>query len=230
VREAAERGIRARARGPSARAMLICKKLRRQQHAGSEAHRHPAAAYAHPERASRDEGLFVSAARATAAVDDAGNEYTAYVLRCSYVENGRRVSWEVKRRYNDFCTLDTKLRRYGAVVAELPSRSPFAKMSSVVRSRELGLQEYLQAVLNHCNDKQCSYLTKFLQVQKNLPSYQERVQAMAEAKPAGAQCHPAHSVGADGERERGCSPAAQGGELAPDPARAPRACPHPRTC
>lgn len=191
--------------------MLICKKLRR-QHAGSEAHRHPAGGYVHPERASRDEGLFVSAARATAAVDEAGNDYTAYVLRCSYVENGGRVSWEVKRRYNDFSTLHTKLRRYGAVIAELPSRSPFAKMSSVVRSRELGLQEYLQAVLNHCNDKQCSYLTKFLQVQKNLPSYQERLQTTAEAKYAGAPCHPAHSVGADGEPERGRSPASLGGE------------------
>lgn len=184
--------------------MLICKKLRR-QHAVQETR--TSACYVHPEHAGREEGLFVSAARATAAVDDDGNEYTAYVLRCSYVEDGGRVSWEVKRRYNDFYTLHTKLKRYGAVVAELPSRSPFAKMSSVVRSRELGLQEYLQAVLNHCNDKQCSYLTKFLQVQKNLPNYRERVRTNAgEERMAGG-----HIV--DSGVERGRAQASQPGEL-----------------
>ena len=79
------------------------------------------------------------------------------------MEDSGRVSWEVRRRYADFFTLNSKLKRYGAVVAELPSRNPFGKMSSVVRSREVGLQAYLQAVLSHCNDKQCNYLVKFLQ-------------------------------------------------------------------
>ena len=153
--------------------MLYCKKLRRCSGRGKGG----SAAYIHPEAVSgRREGLFVSATRGVSSFDTEGNEYTAYVLRCSYVADGERVSWEVKRRYNDFFTLHTKLKRYGAVVAELPSRNPFGMMSSVVRSREIGLQEYLQSVLNHCNDKQCTYLAKFLQVQKNLPSYQERAQ------------------------------------------------------
>ena len=198
------------ARGPGC-AMLICKKLRRQQ---PTAETRTTGRYVHPENASREEGLFVSAARATAAADEEGNEYTTYVIQCSYVENGGRVSWEVKRRYTDFHTLHMKLKRYGAVVAELPSRSPFAKMASVVRSRELGLQEYLQAVLNHCNDKQCSYLTKFLQVQKNLPSYGERVRTGAdgsEGRTAGAQCHPTKE-GVDSHVERGRDPASQSGE------------------
>ena len=113
------------------------------------------------------------------------------------------MSWEVRRRYNDFYTLHTKLKRYGAVVAELPSRNPFAKMASVVRSREIGLQEYLQAVLSHCNDKQCSYLAKFLSVQKNLPSYQARVQSKVSDQPAQSQGHRvAESLDGDGVRGR----------------------------
>lgn len=186
--------------------MLNCKKLRRQA-AGMGA----TAAYVHPEDAARRrEGLFVSATRGVTAFDTEGNEYTAYVLRCSYIEDGGRVSWEVKRRYNDFFTLHTKLKRYGAVVAELPSRNPFGKMSSVVRSREIGLQEYLQAVLNHCNDNQCTYLAKFLQVQKNLPSYQKRVEGK-ESEKAEEQGHRDH----DGPEEwqRGRSTAGVSGNL-----------------
>ena len=120
-------------------------------------------------------------ARAASAADVEGNEYTTYVVRCAYVEDGGRVSWEVRRRYQDFFMLHAKLRRYGAVAASLPVRHPFAKLASVVRHREVELHLYLQAILDHCNDKQCSYLAKFLQVQKNLPRYQERVQTAGGA-------------------------------------------------
>jgi len=181
--------------------MLNCKKLRRQQ----PPHKGAAPGYVHPEEAARRRaGLFVSATRATTAFDGEGNEYTAYVLRCSYVEKGARVSWEVERRYNDFFTLHTKLKRYGTVVAELPSRNPFAKMASVMRSRENGLQVYVQAVLNHCNDKQCNYLAKFLRVQKNLPTYQEKVLAEnAAVLPTAMQRHSATNVtDEDGQRGR----------------------------
>lgn len=188
--------------------MLNCKKLRRQQPGKG------ALAYVHPEDAARRRGgLFVSATRATKVSDAEGNEYTAYILRCSYVENGGRVSWEVTRRYNDFFTLHTKLKRYGTVAAELPSRNPFAKMSSVVRSRESGLQEYVQAVLNHCSDKQCNYLAKFLQVQKNLPAYQEKALAAdsTAAQPAtSSQGHRA-TDGVDDEGQRGRSTASASG-------------------
>jgi hypothetical protein len=188
--------------------MLDCKKLRRQA-AGKSG----TAAYVHPEdSARRREGLFVSATRGVTAFDTEGNEYTAYVLRCSYIEDGGRVSWEVKRRYNDFFTLHTKLKRYGAVVAELPSRNPFGKMSSVVRSREIGLQEYLLAVLNHCNDKQCSYLAKFLQVQKNLPSYQQRVHADG-ADTQEDEEHGHREIDGKEEGQRGRSTAGASGNL-----------------
>ena len=204
-------------------AMLDCRKLRRHQPAA--AGRGTKVGYMHPDEAEarRRRGLFVSGTRAVTAHDAEGSEHTVYVLRCSYIEDGARVSWEVRRRYNDFFTLHTKLKRYGAVVAELPSRNPFAKLSSVVRSREIGLQEYLQAVLSHCNDQQCSYLAKFLQVQKNLPSYhrlwpplpegEETVQTKGGARPAQAQGHRAdHSSrndeqrGRSAESESGASP------------------------
>ena len=125
--------------------------------------------------------VLVLGARAVSAADVEGNEYTTYVVRCAYVEDGGRVSWEVRRRYQDFFMLHAKLRRYGAVAASLPGRHPFAKLASVVRHREVELHLYLQAILDHCNDKQCSYLAKFLQVQKNLPRYQERVQSAGGA-------------------------------------------------
>jgi hypothetical protein len=118
----------------------------------------------------RRDGLFVSVARGVTSFDTEGNQYTAYVLRCSNVVDDERVSWEVKRRFKEFFTLHTELKRCGTVVADLPYRNPFGMMSSVVRRREIGLQEYLQSVLNHCNDKQGTYLAKFLQVQKHLIS------------------------------------------------------------
>jgi len=180
--------------------MLNCKKLRRQQ----PQYKGAALGYVHPEEAARRwAGLFVSATRAKTAFDSEGNEYTAYVLWCSYIEKGARVSWEVEQRYNDFFTLHTKLKRYGTVVQELPSRNPFAKMVLVMRSRENGLQVYIQAVLNHCKDKQCNYLANFLRVQKNLPTYQEKVLAEnAAVLPTAMQGHSATNV-TDKDRQRG---------------------------
>eukprot|EP00287_Rhodomonas_sp_CCMP768_P008395 CAMPEP_0196726928 /NCGR_PEP_ID=MMETSP1091-20130531/8038_1 /TAXON_ID=302021 /ORGANISM="Rhodomonas sp., Strain CCMP768" /LENGTH=129 /DNA_ID=CAMNT_0042069433 /DNA_START=172 /DNA_END=557 /DNA_ORIENTATION=- len=60
------------------------------------------------------------------------------------------------------------MKAYGAVHAELPSRNPFALMSSVIHAREKGLQEYLNQVLERCSDDQCHLLAKFLQVNKHM--------------------------------------------------------------
>ena len=42
----------------------------------------------------------------------------------------------MRRRYREFHALHTRLKEMGAVLAELPSKSPFGSMTSTVRARE----------------------------------------------------------------------------------------------
>ena len=109
-----------------------------------------------------------------------GGDYTVYVMRCvmkGFSNNngdGRATSsdpltWEVRRRYSEFHELHTRLKALGSVTADLPSKNPLSKfLSKVVKSRETGLQEYINAILEHCSDDQCVLLSKFLKVGRHI--------------------------------------------------------------
>eukprot|EP00960_Hanusia_phi_P034445 751078-Hanusia_phi.AAC.3 len=109
-------------------------------------------------------------------VQGSEGSYTAYCLRCVLVGLGgkERKSWEVRRRYSEFHDLHMRMKALGKVHAELPSKNPLIKMSmlrkEIERDRETGLQDYLNCVLERCNDDQCLLLSKFLHVNKHLTS------------------------------------------------------------
>ena len=112
-----------------------------------------------------------------------GGDYTVYVLRCVMVGFHCRgadepLNWDVRRRYSEFHELHSRLKALGTVKAELPSKNPLSKLlSKVVKSREIGLQDYLNAVLEHCNDDQCVLLSKFLKVGRQIKALQSTSQA-----------------------------------------------------
>jgi hypothetical protein len=106
-----------------------------------------------------------------------GGDYTVYVLRCVMKGFNSRdsrggsdpLTWDVRRRYSEFHELHTRLKALGTVNADLPSKNPLSKfLSKVVKSRESGLQEYMNAVLEHCSDDQCVLLSKFLKVGRHI--------------------------------------------------------------
>jgi hypothetical protein len=127
--------------------------------------------------------LIVSLCTAEECQEESGAGYTVYALKCvmvgglgphyGHVQRGMDViSWMVKRRYSEFYALHTRLKTLGKVRAELPSKNPLSKFSftRIVQSREIGLVDYLNSVLNKCNDEQCVLLAKFLKVNKHLKS------------------------------------------------------------
>ncbi|EKX47462.1 hypothetical protein GUITHDRAFT_106902 [Guillardia theta CCMP2712] len=121
----------------------------------------------HPTGGDGIRALHVMSTRATTERDENGSEHKAYNMLC-VMRGDNEICWNVKRRFNDFVTLHSRLSRYGQVKAELPAKIPFSMFLNVTRTRETGLHTYINTVLGHCNDKQCTALTKFLQVNKHI--------------------------------------------------------------
>jgi len=88
-----------------------------------------------------NEGTLHVVGTASETVQDVdGSTYTVYRVRVAVLvrqggEQQQGAVWEVCRRYSEFHDLHTLMRALGVVLAELPSKSPFAMMSSVKRSR-----------------------------------------------------------------------------------------------
>jgi hypothetical protein len=148
-----------------------------------------------------------------------GGDYTVYVMRCVMKGfnngDGRSgndpLTWEVRRRYSEFHELHTRLKALGSVNADLPSKNPLSKLlSKVVKSRETGLQEYINAVLEHCSDDQCVLLSKFLKVGRHIKalnsdssfssatSSRDMTRHSNPSPPTGPVRRPAVGVGGDG--------------------------------
>lgn len=92
--------------------------------------------------------------------DDAtGRSVVKYVVEVSQVGDGPQVSWTVTHRYNEFYALDRALRDWAAAdpraadaartLADMPGKRLVPSTSAgFVESRRLGLERYLQSVLD----------------------------------------------------------------------------------
>ena len=97
-----------------------------------------------------------------------GSTVTQFIFRCCANSGNDTIGWEVKRQEKDFQKLHSHLKKKGSVPAEFPSKSILSVFGSsfLMRRREDAFKNYLNAVLNHCNDDQCVLLCKFLRVNK----------------------------------------------------------------
>lgn len=138
--------------------------------------------------------LHVSQMTAETIDDVDGTTFTVYRVQVTLLGE-KTISWEVARRYSEFHDLHKLMKSLGVVLADLPSKNPFAHMNAVKKSRsgslprpasplllpppphgaddaaacrEAGLRDYLNVVLGHCNDGQCQLLSRFLRVNRNL--------------------------------------------------------------
>uniref|UniRef100_T1J845 PX domain-containing protein n=1 Tax=Strigamia maritima TaxID=126957 RepID=T1J845_STRMM len=96
--------------------------------------------------------------------------HVEYVLR---VERATTSSWQVIRRYNDFVSLNAALQ-ISNVELPLPPKKIFGNMDrEFVAERQIGLQNYLNAVLAHPIISSSVYVKKFLDPANYSVNYQE---------------------------------------------------------
>ncbi|DBA00740.1 TPA: hypothetical protein N0F65_001211 [Lagenidium giganteum] len=88
---------------------------------------------------------------------DSGKFYTEYILQCTWVErDGITETWDVVRRYREFCAIDILLReKYPSrsqVFPYLPSKKYIGSSLSAdfVDKRQRDLGYYITSILHAC--------------------------------------------------------------------------------
>lgn len=86
---------------------------------------------------------------------------TTYTIKVTDPE-GR--TWNIQKRYREIRDLDDELRRAGAVVPQIPGKKFFGNSDPVfIAQRQIGLQQYLQGVLQGDPQLTMAPLRAFLQ-------------------------------------------------------------------
>ncbi|KAF9133860.1 Intermediate filament protein [Mortierella sp. 14UC] len=138
---------------------------------------------------------------------DGSKEFALYVIEVHQLaQDGSYASgWLITRRYSEFFALHQKLKeKFPSIVRqyELPGKRGFLKLQkSFVEGRRIGLERYLQSLVQHVDICQSQELRAFLS-QENvaLPQFSASTPALAEYNPF------------DSEQEKGKS---GGGSSAP---------------
>ncbi|GLD95038.1 hypothetical protein PINS_up003663 [Pythium insidiosum] len=104
---------------------------------------------------------------------DCGKYYTEYRLRCTWAERGaENYSWEVVRRYREFCAIDILLReKYpgrASLFPLLPSKKLFGSSLSAefVDKRQRDLGYYISSILHSCPLDEI--LESFLEIKRHI--------------------------------------------------------------
>lgn len=93
------------------------------------------------------------------------SQYISYKLNVSVTENGKSTQSTIIRRYRDFQWLHQNLFALypGALIPPLPEKAVVGRFTEeFVRERQLGLQGFLNQVLNHKDLSQWKHISTFL--------------------------------------------------------------------